>query len=173
MLFTRATRSLSSEWWWLLNEWWHWSFYDGVDVLYMPMPMTSEWSCQWWPTMVLMVVVVVVVVVMLYKSMIMRQSLSGIRLQADLVQGGRRQLHLWPGLHSPAHGDNYYHNWSHCVARAPLVFLRSWVALYFKVRQSLNQSVRDLWHLTRSPLNSIFNMYLGVHALFWPCAVKK
>ena len=112
-----------------------------IDVLYMPMPMTSGWSCQWWSTMVLKVVVVLI---MLYKNIIMRQWLSGKHPQADLVQGGRRQLYLWPRLHSPAHGDNFYQNWSHCVTRARLLLLRSWVAPYFKVRQSVNQFVRDL-----------------------------
>ena len=115
----------------MIDEWWCWLFYDGVFrctvQLYMPMPMTSGWYCQWCPTMVLMVVVVVV---MLFKNMIMRHWLSGKRLQADLVQGGRRQLYLWPGLHSPAHGDNFYHNWSNCITRAPLVFLSEYILKY-------------------------------------------
>ena len=48
-----------------------------------------------------------------------------------------------------------------CVTRAPLLyFIRSWVALSFKVCSS----VRHRWHLTRSPLCAI---YKGINALYW------
>ena len=53
-----------------------------------------------------------------------------------------------------------------CVTRAPLLyFIRSWVALSFKVCSS----VRHRWHLTRSPLCAI---YKGIDALCWPSIIK-
>ena len=53
-----------------------------------------------------------------------------------------------------------------CVARAPpLYFIRSWVALSFKVCLS----VRHPWHLTRSPLRII---YKGIDALYWPRVIN-
>ena len=55
-----------------------------------------------------------------------------------------------------------------CVTRAPLLyFIRSWVALSFKVCQS--QSVRHPWHLSRSPLCAI---YKGINALYWPSIIN-
>ena len=51
---------------------------------------------------------------------------------------------------------------NHCVTRAPLLyFVRSWVALSFKVCQW----VRHVWHPSRSPLCAI---YKGINALYWP-----
>ena len=51
----------------------------------------------------------------------------------------------------------------HCVTRAPVLnFIRSWVALSFKV---VSQSVRHAWHPSRSPLYAI---YKGTNALYWP-----
>ena len=48
------------------------------------------------------------------------------------------------------------HVWS-CVTRAPLLyFIRSWVALSFKV---VSEWVRNPWRLFRSPLKSITNCY--------------
>ena len=60
---------------------------------------------------------------------------------------------------APSHG-------SYCVTRAPLLyFIRSWVALSFKVCPS----VRQPWHLSRSPLCAI---YKGINALYWPSIIN-
>ena len=58
-----------------------------------------------------------------------------------------------------------------CVTRAPVLnFIRSWVALSFKVvSQSVSQSVRHAWHPSRSPLCAI---YKGIDALYWPSIMK-
>ena len=51
------------------------------------------------------------------------------------------------------------------VTSAPLLLLRSWVALSFKVCEQ----VRHPWLLSRSPLCSI---YKGIHALYWPSIIN-
>ena len=57
-----------------------------------------------------------------------------------------------------------------CVTRAPLLyFIRSWVALSFKVCQWVSEWVRHRWHLTRSPLCAI---YKGIDALYWPSIIN-
>ena len=62
-------------------------------------------------------------------------------------------------------GGNFY-----CVTRAPLFyFIRSWVAISFKVCQSVSEWVRHWWHLSRSPLCS---MYEGINALYWPSIIN-
>ena len=54
-----------------------------------------------------------------------------------------------------------------CVTRAPVLnFIRSWVALSFKV---VSQSVRYAWHPSRSPLCAI---YKGIDGLFWPSIIN-
>ena len=56
---------------------------------------------------------------------------------------------------------------SHCVTRAPLLyFIRSWVALSFKV---VSQSVRHAWHHYNSPL---FAIYKGMNVLYWPSIIN-
>ena len=56
---------------------------------------------------------------------------------------------------------------SHCVTRAPLLyFIRSWVALSFKV---VSQSVRHAWHHYKSPL---FAIYKGMNVLYWPSIIN-
>ena len=58
------------------------------------------------------------------------------------------------------------HQTQYCVTRAPLLyFIRSWVALSFKVCEW----VRHPWHLSRSPLCSI---YKGINALYWPSIIN-
>ena len=53
-----------------------------------------------------------------------------------------------------------------CVTRVPLLFfIRTWVALFYKVCES----VRDPRHLSRSPLCSL---YKGTNALFWPSIIN-
>ena len=75
---------------------------------------------------------------------------------------GGTGLHVPPGwLHQGLSWDDL----TDCVTRAPLLYIiSSWVALSFKVCQWVSESVRHQWHLSRSPLCSI---YKGTNALYW------
>ena len=54
-----------------------------------------------------------------------------------------------------------------CVTRAPLLyFIRSWVALSFKVCQSVSESV------TPDQLYTLCNIKKGIDALYWPSIIN-
>ena len=58
---------------------------------------------------------------------------------------------------------------TNCVTRAPLLyFIRSWVALSFKVCERVSESIRDLWHWVE-PTGSSLRLCL----LFVLCPVLK
>ena len=68
---------------------------------------------------------------------------------------------------SVTHWLSTFWNWNNCVTRAPLLyFIRSWVALSFKV---VSQSVMHAWHPSKSPL---FAIYKGMNVLYWPSIIN-
>ena len=69
--------------------------------------------------------------------------------------------------HIATHHHHYHHNY--CVTRAPLLyFIRSWVALSFKVCERVSESIRDPWHWVE-PTGSSLRLCL----LFVLCPVLK
>ena len=74
-----------------------------------------------------------------------------------ILSGGGRYSFWWNKL--------LYHR--HCVTRAPLLLLRSWVALSFKV---VSQSVLQ-GSVTTDQIST--SIYKGMHALYWPNDIKN
>ena len=66
--------------------------------------------------------------------------------------------------------DNRRFQRKHCVTRAPLLLLRSRVALSLKVCLSVCLSVSDKDHLTKPSLSSL---YKGIKAIYWHSAIKN